>query len=194
MKHESINMNQFSALHHYEHDRIIETPNQYRNARKRLNKLKNKKGENNSPEEIRKLTILMNEYENNNNNNNNRKCRKKKRIMEIKINEDEFLNKEIEKMKTVKEILLKEKNKQLSICKEGNKRPSMWKYNHHMCYPISFRITMNTIFCIHNRTGTLLNMLPKDLIIYVLENNITWYSFPSISNEQLILKNFPIEK
>ena len=82
MKHESINMNQFSALHHYEHDRIIETPNQYRNARKRLNKLKNKKGENNSHEEIRKLTILMNEYENNN--NNYRKCRKEKRIMEIK--------------------------------------------------------------------------------------------------------------
>ena len=181
-------MNPFSKLHHFEPDSIIETANQYRNAKKKI-KILNRK--NNDHGKIRKLTILINEYENK---NKKKIYKKKKRIVEMKINEDDFLNKEIEKMKIVKSILLKEKNKQLSIWKEKDKQPPKWKYKHHMCYPISFRITVTTIFCIHNRCDTLLNMLPKELIIYILENNIAWYSFPPISNEQLILKKYPIEK
>ena len=101
-------MNPFSKLHHFEPDSIIETANQYRNAKKKI-KILNRK--NNDHGKIRKLTILINEYENK---NKKKIYKKKKRIVEMKINEDDFLNKEIEKMKIVKSILLKEKNKLLS--------------------------------------------------------------------------------
>ena len=50
-------MNPFSKLHHFEPDSIIETANQYRNAKKKI-KILNRK--NNDHGKIRKLTILIN--------------------------------------------------------------------------------------------------------------------------------------
>tara|TARA_B100000686_G_C16583601_1_gene859484 strand:+ start:86 stop:628 length:543 start_codon:yes stop_codon:yes gene_type:complete len=179
-------MNIFIKLPQYSCDSIIETNNQLRNAKKKLKKLEKKDDQS---AEIKKLNVLINEYLNKN------KYTKKKKVILVKeqIDDNQFLDKEVEKMKIVKSILLKENNKQSSICKGRDKKLLKWKYDHNMCYPISFRIIIVVLFCIHNRDGTLFNMLPKELMIYLLENNITWYSFPLIPNEQMILKKYPIE-
>lgn len=176
-------MNIFSVLPQYSGDAIIETSNQLRNSKKKLERLKEKNG---NPEEIKKLNVLINEYVNKN--KFIKSIKKKELIMEI--DEDEFLNNEVQKMKIIKKKLLREKENNKKLWKQNKNKPLRWKYKSNMSYPISFRITIVTIFCINNRSGNSLNLLPKDILIYILENNIYWYSFPSVPNEEIMLRNY----
>ena len=52
-------MNRFTILPQDSSDTIIENDNQLRNARKKLNKLKEKNG---NAEEIKKINVLITEY------------------------------------------------------------------------------------------------------------------------------------
>ncbi len=176
-------MNIFSVLPQKDGDPIIETGNQLRNSKKKLKRLKEK---NNNPEEIKKLTISINEYINKD------KFIKsiKKKELTVNFDEDEFLNNEVRKMTIIKNKLLREKENNKKIWIKNKNKPPKWKYKHNMSYPISFRITIVTIFCTHNREESLLSMVPKDILIYILENNISWFSFPSVPNEEIILRNY----
>ena len=182
-------MNIFTVLPQYNGDKTIENSNQLRNAKKKLKKLKEKAQENKGGPSLeeKKLQILINEYVN----KDKYVRRKKKKVSLENKGDDDFLNKEYEKMKIIKKNLADEEVKYRVLLKKREKEPSLkWKAKHNMTYPISFRITIVTLFCIHNTDGSLLNMLPKDVLIYILESNISWNSFPSIPNEKMILRNY----
>tara|TARA_Y100000817_G_C16747808_1_gene495550 strand:- start:373 stop:906 length:534 start_codon:yes stop_codon:yes gene_type:complete len=176
-------MNIFAYLPQYSGDTIIETSNQLRNSKKKLKRLEEKNGDS---EEIKKLNILINEYVNKNNYNK----KNTKVNMEKKFDENEFLNNEVRRMNFIKKKLLREKENNKIFWKKNKNNPRKWKYKSNMSYPISFRITIVTIFCINNRPGNVLNLLPKDILIYILENNISWFSFPSVPNEKIIFRNY----
>tara|TARA_Y100000817_G_scaffold164743_1_gene128722 strand:- start:886 stop:1425 length:540 start_codon:yes stop_codon:yes gene_type:complete len=174
--------NIFSILPQDSSDTIIENNNQLRNARKKLNKLKGKNGD---PEEIKKINVLINEYI-------NKDIYIKKNNNKIKnlFDENDFLNNEVRKINIIKKKLLEEKGRFRWREKQNKNNPRKWKYKSHSSYPISFRFTIVTIFCINNRPGNLLNLLPKEILIYTLENNISWFSFPPIPNEKIIFRNY----
>ena len=174
--------NIFSILPQDSSDTIIENNNQLRNARKKLNKLKVGNGD---PEEIKKINVLINEYI-------NKDIYIKKNNNKIKnlFDENDFLNNEVRKINIIKKKLLEEKGRFRWREKQNKNNPRKWKYKSNMSYPISFRITIVTIFCINNRPGNVLNLLPKDILVYILENNIYWFSFPSVPNEKIIFRNY----
>ena len=176
-------MNIFTILPQYSGDSIIETSNQLRNSKKKLKRLEEKNGDS---KEIKKLNILINEYVNKNKYNKKNTTVK----MEKQLDENEFLNNEVRRMNFIKKKLLREKENNKIFWKKNKNNSRKWKYKSNMSYPISFRITIVTIFCINNRPGNVLNLLPKDILIYILENNISWCSFPSVPNEKIIFRNY----
>jgi len=183
-------MNIFTVLPQYNGDKTIENSNQLRSAKKKLKKLKEKAQKNKGELSLeeKKLQILINEYVNKDKYN---RREKKKDSLKNKGEDDDFLNKEYEKMKIIKKNLAHEEVKYRALLKKGEREPNLkWKAKHNMTYPISFRITIVNLFCIHNTDGSLLKMLHKDVLIYILESNISWNSFPSIPNEKMILRNY----
>ena len=116
-------MNIFTVLPQYNGDKTIENSNQLRNAKKKLKKLKEKAQENKGGPSLeeKKLQILINEYVN----KDKYVRRKKKKVSLENKGDDDFLNKEYEKMKIIKKNLADEEVKYRVLLKKREKEPSL---------------------------------------------------------------------
>jgi len=189
-------MNTFSNVPVEEIDEIIiDSENRLRNCKKRLKKKKDKYSETNDPKikrEINDLNTAILEYENNNKliekikkkvkkvkEKEKEKKKEKEKEKEKKKNDDnDYLNKEYKRAITLKK---KQKVKQERIVHLWTKsffKPPKWDHKRSMLFPDKLNIVMIHLFGYHNRPNTIFSILPKDILIYILENYITWIDFP----------------
>ena len=49
-----------------------------------------------------------------------------------------------------------------------------WSYNKHGLFPLHMRRVIVSLFCFHNRNNTLFSILPRSILIDLLELNMRW--------------------
>ena len=167
--------NTYSILNIEEpNDIIITSNNQLRNYTKRLIKKKeqyNLTKDSNIKHRIDKITNAIYEYNSkhkthiknkkNNNNKNNKNT---------KFNENQYLINEINKKRKYESLRLRSIN-----------NPIYWRIKLNRYFPNKLSNIIISIFAYNNRTNTLFSLLPKDIIIYIFENNFTFNDIPPSS-------------
>ena len=202
-------MNPFSFLPQESEEYSVENPKQLKKAKKKLKK------KNLDPKERKKWEILINEYENKgkvmkvsekkvvmcvefNDNKLIKNAIKRKHITQNEIKRDK--NKEIKRINIkrnedmrikkrnniVKDILTQNKKKnKLILLNNSESQTIKWKPSLNPLFPLHFKVTFFTIMCIHNRMETVLSILPKEVLMYILENKFDYYSL----NEEIFLNS-----
>ena len=171
-------MNTFSNLPVEEIDEIvIDSENRLRNCKKTLKKKKGKYSETNDPKfkkEIDELTTAILEYENRGHKIIFKKKIKKKNIFD----ENDYLNKECRETNTLKKKQKVEQERIVHLWSKSFFKPPQWDHKRNMLFPDKLNIVMIHLFGYHNNPNTIFSILPKDILIYILENYITWIDFP----------------
>ena len=161
-------------------EREIKSPNQLRNCRKKLSHKEEKYKSNPSQDlsdEIKKLSISIKEWESR---GEGVSTKKKKIKRKEKTNEIEYLNQECKKVKKIKNIL---KNRKLQINKLMKKTPNpYWRKKLYVIFPESHRRSILTLFMIYNRSDSVVSIIPFEVFIYLIENNIQWYDLSRLKN------------
>jgi len=173
-------INIFSNLPVEEIDEIvIDSENRLRNCKKTLKKKKEKYSEINDPKfkkEIDELTTAILEYENKDHKmiNEVKKIKKEKNIFD----ENDYLNKESKKVRILKKKQKVKQERIVHLWTKSSLNPPQWDNKRNMLFPDKLIIVMIHLFGYHNNQNTIFSVLPKDILIYILENYITWIDFP----------------
>ena len=154
-----------------ENEKIIENDNQLKNRIKLLNRKKEKYDLNPLPsleKEIQILQWIINEYNN----------------KEITFKKNSKKSENIKKSLYIKKMDIDRKNKKLNIHKNNMKNQQikkLWKNNtnpkwcikNHKLFPSYDKKGIFTLLLGSNRKSCILNILPNDIILYIL-SNIYW--------------------
>ena len=170
---------------------VITSENQLRNRMKSLRKKEEKYTESPSKEllsSIHKLKVAIREYNDNKitptrRKKKSRKKGKKKSNKCLLRDDDYFLNAEFKKIKLTqmkKEIKEKRIN---NLWKRSSNLPPLFEMKKYMLYPKSLLNTVVSLLCYNNQEDNLFSLLPKDILIYLLEENITYVDFKITDNE-----------
>ena len=166
---------------------VITSKNQLRNRMKTLRKKEKKYTESPSKEllsSIHKLKVAIREYNNSKVTLIRRRKKSKKKSKKCLLREDDyFLNAELKKIKLTqmkKEIKKKRIN---NLWKRSFDLPPLFEMKKYMLYPKSLLNTVLSLLCYNNQEDNLFSLLPKDILIYLLEENITYVDFKLTDNE-----------
>ena len=166
---------------------VITSKNQLRNRMKTLRKKEKKYTESPSKEllsSIHKLKVAIREYNNSKVTLIRRRKKSKKKSKKCLLREDDyFLNAEFKKIKLTqmkKEIKKKRIN---NLWKRSFDLPPLFEMKKYMLYPKSLLNTVLSLLCYNNQEDNLFSLLPKDILIYLLEENITYVDFKLTDNE-----------
>ena len=174
-------MNPFQYLSQEEektHD--IKSENRYRNCKKSLTQKKERYESNPSEELKEKIDILqsaVNEWE-----ISKMPIRKKSKNKKKKTNttneDDKILN---DSIKINKKILnftgLKKKQIERLWNKPRNTTFPLWKYKENLIFPQELTMMIMCLFMMNRRYDNYFGMIPKDVLIDMLEKNICWYDY-----------------
>ena len=175
-------------------EKSITSKNMLRNRKKELKEKEIKYKKTNCDklkEKIDKLLISIWEYENYNTvvKKKKKKKNKKKNKKGLLNDDDYFLNNEIKKMNLLEvkeEIRIKRINRLWRKILLNNKYKNnvwnriryfdipYWSYNKHGLFPLHMRRVIVSLFCFHNRNNTLFSILPRSILIDLLELNMRW--------------------
>ena len=161
-------------------DTVIETLNQLRNCKKKLERKKQRYEETSDQtnrEEIRKLKIAILEYESRNIIISKKKRSKKKKSL---LNDDDyFMNEEIKKNKM---LLIRNEIKQKRIQKLWRKYVNKpyeypkWSIRTHSLFPDYMKKIILMLFCYNMNENTIFSILPKEVMEDIIKE-FNWFDF-----------------
>ena len=159
-------------------DITITSDNKLRNCKKSLGRKKEryvKTLDEEIKKEIEILKIAISEYENRITSISIKNPRSKKNIG---YDESTFLNSECKKVKLYRMKCKIKQNKISKLWRKSLYKPPKWEYKTNLVFPDKMIEVIIGLFCYNNRTDTIFSIIPKDILIYLIESNITWIDFP----------------
>lgn len=174
-------MNTFHYLPEEEDNtREITTENRYRNCKKTLDKKKQRYETKPSPELKEKIDILqsaVNEWEISKTPVEKKSKGKKKKINTK--NEDEKLLDHTIKInkKILNSMCVKKKQIERLWNKPRYTSFPLWKYKDNLIFPQELIKLIICLFMLNKRDDNYFGIIPKDILIDMLEKNICWYDY-----------------